>query len=272
VSVLAPSLLVSSGTLVPSTPVLEKLPSFLRKPLYLPHNLGVGPSPDRFLADAAYAPLKELRGCWVVPLSWLGLDDRKVSVAVAKVKLKRLLQLRPGSKVILVGQSQGGLVVAELVLDPELAPCILACVMAGAPFKGSPETQRRLLGWSKIFPGVAQMEPGHPSLEDLCQRIEARWPKSVLPVLAGSPRDELVPEESAFGVRFPPGVKVREWHLEESPTARHHHVLMCRRFSLVSRVKNLREEFTPSEQVDRPDIQHLRTRKRAPQKKVAKAA
>ena len=240
----APSILVSTGTLVPATPILQKIPRQLTWPLHLPHTLGVGPSPDRFIADAAYGPLKNLRNCWVVPLEWLGLANRNASLEAAKVKLRELLALRPDSSVILVGQSQGALLVAELVLDPEFAGRIVACVMAGGPFRGSPVIDTWYLEWARVFPGVSQMACDAGSLLHLRERIVSDWPPDVVAIVVGSPHDELVPLESAFGVEFPSGTEVREYIIDDTGLA---HLRMCSRKSLIEVVKDLRTEFTPLE-------------------------
>ncbi len=252
----APHFFVSTGTLVPPTPSIG-VPRLLKAPFHLPHKLGLGPSPDRFIADAAYGPLKELGNCWVVPLSWLGLDGRDASVALAKAKLRQLLEKHPGARVILIGQSQGGLVTAELVLDPEFRGRIVACVFAGTPFRGSAAIDRWYLRWSTALPGVKAMQVNHHSLIELGERIEATWPSEVIAVVAASPHDELVSLESARGVRFPPDVDVRWYHIDDRhPDQREkgveylqcgrraRHLLMCRG-SLIPEVQKLRQELTP---------------------------
>jgi pimeloyl-ACP methyl ester carboxylesterase len=240
-----PRIFVSTGTLVPSTPAIA-IPRLLKTPLYLPHRLGLAPSPDRFIEDSAYGPLKELGGCWVETLSWLGLNSRGASVAKAKAKLRQLKQQHPGCKVILVGQSQGGLIAAELVLDPEFAGCIAAVVFAGTPFLGSPVIDSRWLKWATVFPGVDAMQVEHRSLQALGWRIEADWPEEVLVLLAASSRDGLVSEESAFGVQFPSGTEVRWCRLDDH--RRGSHVRMCRG-GLVPVIKELRKELTPIEEL-----------------------
>lgn len=262
----APYIFVSTGTLVPATPVLTGIPRPLKWPLYIPHWLGRVPSPDRFLADSAYAPLKRLqrKHCWVEPLVDLGLAGRDESVAAAKRALRQMISrceaegVRP--RIILVGQSQGGLVVTDLALDPEFAPYIVACVMAGTPFRGSPATRSRWLRWSKVFNGVAEMEPGHPSLASLRRRTASRWPAHIVPVLVADSGDELVPWKSALGVSFPAGVRPRVYNVGDTlrdgvyadtqhrpahTRAGLHHLWMCRQpEGVVGIVKELMEEFT----------------------------
>lgn len=257
----APSIFVSPGTLVPTTPLFNKLPWPIKVPLHIPHKLGIGPSPDRFLADTAYGPLKSLQYCWVEPLVTLGLAERAKSIESAKTRLRQLITYRAGARIILLGQSQGALVAAEIALDPEFSPHIAACVMAGGPFLGSPATQSLLLGWTRCFPGIAELVPDHPSLKDLSHRIATSWPAQITPVVVGAPEDELVPLESAFGAVFPRGVRVRNYwlsklppgqaqldlqHLEVASGIPFAHLWMCRRSSLVELVRQLRAEFTSS--------------------------
>lgn len=258
---LAPFIFVSTGTLVPVTPVLADIPMSIKWPLHIPHRLGIVPSPDRFLADSAYQPLKDLGNCWVEPLVRMGLADRARSVEAAKKKLRLLIQQNPGRAIILVGQSQGGLVASEIVLDPEFAPKIAACIMAGSSFLGSPVVQGALLAWAKVFPGVAQLEPGHPSLTSLCERVVASWPRHVRPILVADPDDGLVPWPSAFGLQFPEGVIPRLYCIGDrlpegaQPEIVHrqgrarpgwHHVGMCRQPSLIEVVEEIRRELTPA--------------------------
>lgn len=245
---------VSTGTLVPPTPS-----SILLKPLRLvlsvPHRLGVGPSPDRFLADSAYGPLKKLRTCWVVTLSWLGLANREASLKIAREKLRELLEKYPDCQVILVGTSQGGLIVAELALEPEFVDRIAAVVFAGVPFKGAEVLKKWFLKWATCFPGVAAMEVEHASLLYLGERIANTWPTHISVTVAASPHDELVTVESAFGVRFPRGTAVKWYKVDDCPphTAddsilylrgprRYRHLSLCRG-GLVPVIRDLRIEL-----------------------------
>lgn len=254
----APFIFVSPGTLVPETPALPQTPKLLKLPLYLPHKFGIGPSPDRIFADSAYAPLKALGDCWVETLEKWGLASRDVSVEAAKEGLRAAKRKYPNRKIICIGQSQGGLVTAELATDPEFSEDIAACMFVGTPFLGSPATKSKALAWAKCFPGVSEMEPGHESLQLLGERISKEWPRHILPVLIADYHDELVPVSSAFGVKFPKGVEIRKYlispqagkvvgdvhHLEVAGRSARH-VRMCRRPCSVQIVKNLRTELTP---------------------------
>lgn len=247
-------ILVSSGTLVPATP---KIPSVIRAPLYLPHRLGLLPSPDRFFADLAYGPLKRLGNCRVETLSWLGFDARKESLRLARKALRRLMIEHPGRQVILVGQSQGGLISGELATEPEFADEIAAVVFAGVPWLGAEAIERWYFEWATVFPGVAEMKPGHKSLPELLARVESNLSPGIVVVVAASPHDELVSLESAMGVNFPDGTDVRRYYIDDqqpdAPEAdvkylpcgrRGRHVLMCRG-DFVKVIAELREELSP---------------------------
>ena len=258
----APSIFVSTGTLVPGNSFVRNVPRVFTWPLYLPHRAGIGPSPDRFIADTAYQPLKELRNCWVEPLVRLGLASREASVEAARIKLRELIASRPGAKVIVVGQSQGGLIVAELALDPEFAEHIAAAVFVGAPFLGSDALEWQLLKWSTCFPGVAAMQCGHPSQHDLAERMVAGWPSHIRPVICVSPDDELVSERSAQAAKFPTGIIPEVYWLHHQPPTQadvHHletaaggrgmvHLRMCRHRSWVGLIEKMVDEHTLEEE------------------------
>jgi hypothetical protein len=286
--VLVPPIFVSTGTLVPAIDPEELLDprqllklvdklglppepfqpavslahrlGFPRRPALLPlellHELGVIPHPHRFLADSAYLPLKELHDCWVEPLAQLGLASREHSLAAARTKLRALIKCFPGCKVILVGQSQGGLIVLELAMDEEFRSHIATVVVAGTPIQGVPKLDELPLKWATAFPGVAQMTCQSPSLENLRCRVASDWPVDVPVNLMGAPDDRLVPLESALTLRLPDGVRQRRYLIgpdrpDEADGMEYlmappglSHLRMCRRPSAVALVRELRDQYT----------------------------
>ena len=284
--ILAPPIFVSTGTLVPeidpeelldprqllqlaSKLSLPKWPlqwpvklalklDFPRRPVLLPlmalHQMGLIPHPHRMMADTAYQPMKKLGECWVEPLVHLGLASRETSLAAARCKLKALIERFPDRKVILLGQSQGGLVVLELALEPEFDGHIAAVIAAGAPIHGVPKLDEFPLELATVFPGVAQMKCDSPSLALLRHRAATEWPLDVPVDLMGSHDDALVPLESALELELPLGAKKRE-HLILSGSL--DHVRMCRHPNAISLVRERVEQFTinTSEEVlDRPSL------------------
>lgn len=247
----APYIFVSAGTLVPDTPS-TRISRLATSPLKLAHRLDLGPDPNRFLADSAYGPLKELRNCWVEPLQKLGLASRARSLEAAKTKLSELLDKDPDRQVIVVGQSQGALIASELVLCPRFRGRIVAAVLAGGPFKGSPAIEQNYLKWSKVFPGVQDMTCKSRSLAGLRGRVARHWPAEVKTAVIGAPDDSLVPTWSAFGLEFPKGSDVKTYLTGKVPEAEQEqirrslrsHLVMCRHRNVVSLVRELREEFT----------------------------
>lgn len=256
------------GPFRPAVSLAQRL-GFPRRPLLLPlealHQLGVIPHPHRFLADSAYLPLKELHDCWVDPLVQLGLASRQESLAAACIKFRKFLEHFDGRKAIVIGQSQGGLVMLELAMEPEFRDYIELVDVAGAPILGVPKLEAWPLKLATVLPGVAQMKCDSPSLAVLRERVATEWPLNVPVNLIGAPGDPLVPLESALTLKLPEGAALNRYYvgphpLDSSEDVKHlvassefAHTRMCWRPSVVGLVAEQRRQLT-AEAPDYPKL------------------